>query len=301
MTHTLIWKSPRAPASLGANPLLGWQRFELWDSAASHFKKVGSPAPLAGLAIAALDGAIATRRDVTVAQQVDNPETTPAVHLLLTLMGVRPVTLICPERATSDAKDVRWILALLTGATSQEPPSVPEVAIQAAVDAHVKGHYPVYNQAPPFFSVAALLLRHQQTAEGLGLVPPEEITPDSLLGSIAADPDVREATARWDRATPSTHYELARARDEAQARIGIPEADRAFLYSSEVDSEFVPIVMRMGRGNEAATAQMLKRSFAHRYRELGPPVLAFCLRTYRHGNIDSLRQAAGITAHVEAA
>ena len=43
MTHSLLWKSVRTPASLGANPLLGWQRFEHWSAADKFFKPVGSP------------------------------------------------------------------------------------------------------------------------------------------------------------------------------------------------------------------------------------------------------------------
>jgi hypothetical protein len=48
-----------------------------------------------------------------------------------------------------------------------------------------------------------------------------------ILASVADDPEVKEAAARWDRATPSTHYD-----------------------------------------------------------DLGPRVLAFCISTYQHGNID---------------
>jgi hypothetical protein len=136
------------------------------------------------------------------------------------------------------------------------------------------------------------LLRHDTDAEILGIVDPEQITPDMILARVANDPEVKEAAARWDRATPSTHYDLVKARDEAQARIGIPVADRAFLYSSDVDSHFVP--MRMGRGDEPAVAQALKRDFSQRYGDLGHRVLAFCLRTYQHGNIDGLKRAAGV-------
>src|ERR1700692_3438760 len=77
---------------------------------------------------------------------------------------------------------------------------------------------------------------------------------DMILASVADDPKVKEAAVRWDRATPSTHYDLVRARDEAQARTGIPVANRAFLYSAEVDSILLPIVMCMGPGDETATA-----------------------------------------------
>ena len=75
---------------------------------------------------------------------------------------------------------------------------------------------------------------------------------------------------------------------------GIPAANRAYLYSAEVDSYLLPIVMQMGPGDEAATAQALTRDFNERYRDLGPRVLAFCLRTFQHGNIDGLKRAAGV-------
>jgi len=105
---------------------------------------------------------------------------------------------------------------------------------------------------------------------------------------------VKEAAARWDRATPSTHYDLVRARDQAQARMGISFANRAFLYSAEVDEYLLPIVVRMWPGNEAAAAQAIRRDFNERYNDLSPRVLAFCLRTFQHGNIDGLKRAAGV-------
>ena len=49
--------------------------------------------------------------------------------------------------------------------------------------------------------------------------------------------------------------------------------------------------MGMAPGDEAATAQALTRDFNERYREFGQRVLAFSLRTYRHGNIDGLKRA----------
>ena len=52
--------------------------------------------------------------------------------------------------------------------------------------------------------------------------------------------------------------------------------------------------MCMGPGDETATAQALTRDFNERYRDLGPRVLAFCLSTYQHGNIDGLKRAAGV-------
>jgi hypothetical protein len=174
------------------------------------------------------------------------------------------------------------------GGCEEEPPQFPQPPespqdrqpCDSAFATAPQDDYPPHNQAP--------------NAEGLGLVEPERMAPDMILASVAEDPEVKEAAARWDRATPSTHYDLVRARDEAQARTGIPVANRAFLYSAEVDTDLLPIVMCMGRGDEAATAQALTRDFNERYREFGQRVLAFSLRTYRHGNIDGLKRAVGV-------
>jgi hypothetical protein len=111
---------------------------------------------------------------------------------------------------------------------------------------------------------------------------------------VADDPEVKEAAARLDRATPSTHYDLVRARDEAQARMGIPVANRAFLSSAEVNDYLLPIIVGMGPGGEVATAQALRRDFDVRYGDLSSRVLEFCLRTFQHGNIDGLKRAAGV-------
>jgi hypothetical protein len=131
-------------------------------------------------------------------------------------------------------------------------------------------------------------------AEGSGRVEPDTINPDMIISLVADDPEVKKAVARWDRATPSTHYDLARARDEAQARKGIPVANRAFLSSAEVDDCLLPIVMVMWSGNEVATLQTLRRDFDERYRDLSPRVLAFCLHTCQHSNIEGLKRAAGV-------
>jgi hypothetical protein len=56
-----------------------------------------------------------------------------------------------------------------------------------------------------------------------------------ICGSVANDPNVAEAVLRLDRATPSTWRDLVVARLSAQARAGIPEADRAPLYSGQVE------------------------------------------------------------------
>ena len=108
----------------------------------------------------------------------------------------------------------------------------------------------VKHSAPSRFH--APLPRHDVSAEEPGIVEPVKVTPDTICGSVANDPDVREADARLDRATPSTHRDLVAARLAAQARLGIPAAERAPLYSGEVEDYLMPVMVRMGHGDEAA-------------------------------------------------
>jgi hypothetical protein len=104
------------------------------------------------------------------------------------------------------------------GGCEEEPPQFPQPPespqdrqlCDSAFATAPQDVYPPHNQAP--------------NAEGLGLVEPERMAPDMILASVADDPEVKEAAARWDAPPPSTHYDLVRARDEAQARTGIPVA-----------------------------------------------------------------------------
>jgi hypothetical protein len=141
------------------------------------------------------------------------------------------------------------------GGQEEEPPQLPQSPQKArpcgsALSADPQDVCPPDNRAP--------------NAEGSRLVEPDKINPDMIVSLVADDPEVKEAVARLDRATPSTHYDLVRARDEAQARMGIPVANRAFLYSAEVDDYLLPIVNCMWPGDEAATAQAIRRDFDER-------------------------------------
>jgi len=301
-SHTVLWRNPRA-STTSANPLLGWQRFE-WHRGTQCFQRTGSPAPLASLAMAALEGAVAAIRNVTITQQVENPETASPGALLTAFMRVRPVTLVCRERPARPGVNSRWAMAWLTGdARKAQPQMLPDSAIQAAINALAKESYPSFNAAPSMYAVPSLLLDHEATAEGLGIVEPKKITPDMILAMVAEDPDVREAGGRWDRATPETYPPLIRARLAAQARLGIAEADQALIFSGEVDGHMLPIVFRMGRDDEAVTVQTLRQQFRRLYgvqaggsEELAERVLVFCLRTYQHSHAEGLKRAAGIAA-----
>jgi hypothetical protein len=88
---------------------------------------------------------------------------------------------------------------------------------------------------------------------------------------VAQEPEVREAAVRWDRATPSTHRDLVRARLAAQARLGIPAAERAPLYSGEVEDFLVPVMIRMGRGEEGAVVVELRKALMRLYGDSASP------------------------------
>jgi hypothetical protein len=58
----------------------------------------------------------------------------------------------------------------------------------------------------------------------------------------------------------------------------------------------LPVVMRMGRDDEAVTVQLLRQKFRQLYGpEYAERVLVFCLRTYQH-SAEGLKRAAGIAA-----
>jgi len=148
------------------------------------------------------------------------------------------------------------------------------------------------------FRFRAPLPRHDVSAEKPGIVEPVKVklTPDTICGSVANDRDVREADARWDRATPSTYRNLVHARLAAQARAGIAPEDRAPLYSGQVEEYLLPIIFRMGRGDEQATVAKLRSDLRRLYGEHTETVLSFMLRTYSHGGTEALLEAALATA-----
>jgi hypothetical protein len=78
----------------------------------------------------------------------------------------------------------------------------------------------------------------------------------------------------------------------AQARLGIPVADRAPLYSGAVEDFLVPVLFRMGRGEEGAVVVELRRELARLYGEFSEIVLTFMLTNYRHHSMEGLLRAA---------
>jgi hypothetical protein len=212
--------------------------------------------------------------------------------------------LFCPDRP---GKSDRWSVATDGG----NPQSLPLDAVQTAMTEAVASFYPDWRHGVPW-RPTALLVRHRTSAEQLGIIPPAVPTADDMVNSVADDPAVRKAWTLFDRATPSTSYELVKARLAAQERAGIAPLDRAPMRTLEVDDYLMAIVLRMDKGDAPAiVAWMLgappaddhirylvdgRFSLRRLYGELAETVLAFMLREFQHGGlIDGLREAARAT------
>jgi hypothetical protein len=124
--------------------------------------------------------------------------------------------------------------------------------------------------------------------ERLRLISPIRIGPDDICALAAEDPEVRAASARLDRATPSTYRDLVAARLAAQACFEVPENKRVPLYSREVEDFLVPVMFRMGRGDEVTVVAELRQELTRLYGEFGETVLMFMLKSYRHHNTEAL-------------
>jgi hypothetical protein len=132
------------------------------------------------------------------------------------------------------------------------------------------------------------MLRHDVSAEELGIVAPVALSPDQICASVSEDPAVVQAVLRWDRATPSTWRDLVAARLAAQAQAGVPEADRAPLYSGQVEEYLTPILMRMGKGDEPSILGQMRQHLGRIYGEHAEIVLRFMLRTDPHHRTEEL-------------
>jgi hypothetical protein len=278
--HILIWRDPTGGATPGAGPMFGWQEYHRPDHG-SLFQKRGDPGwirPIAERVLSAEVGAIMRNTNVTIAWQAEPPESTPAVALEPLFRKLRPMTLICPERPTGD----RWAISNF-GA----PEFVHSGAVQGAIDKLVATMFPNWQHGIQF-EPRGLMLRHDVSAEKLGIVAPVARSPDEICASVSEDPAVVQAVLRWDRATPSTWRDLVAARLAAQARAGIPEDEQAPLYSGQVEEFLTPVLMRMGKGDEATTLAQLRQSLRRTYGEQAEIVLRFMLETYPHGGTENL-------------
>jgi hypothetical protein len=190
-----------------------------------------------------------------------------------------PLTIFAPERSIDGD---RWVLSAFG-----EAATFPKVAIERTIDEFLSSNIPTW-QPGAQFRAHAVILRVDTTAEALGIIAAHKVRPDEVVAAVASDPEVAAATARLDRATPETWRELVRARLAAQARAGVPEADRAPLYSGQVEEFLTPILMRMGKGDEAMILVQLRQSLRRTYSEHAETVLHFMLRTYAHGGTEKL-------------
>jgi hypothetical protein len=264
-SHVVVWRDPRREP----NDMMGWLRFHLNNGSEERPYKVEA-GQISKLATWATRDAITSGVNVTVGWG----STTPigAQDLETVARALRPVMVVCPERESLDEK--RWTISFNFG-----PPEVFAAgAIQKELSAHVASLYPEWRHGMAF-RPHALLVRHDISAEQLGLIAPKPPSPDSICNSVANDPQVREAYARFDRATPETHRDLVHARLAAQERYGIAPEHRAPLYSGEVESYLLPLLMRMGRGDEGDYLAYIRRDLRRLYGEHGETVLLFMLRT----------------------
>jgi hypothetical protein len=287
MSHTLIWKSCDDGAPSGAAGLLNWIAF---DQSGQGFRRRPGTGQIGDLAAIAISQAIDRGRDVTVGWGTANPTTTPADELEPLFRQLRPALFALPERP---GKTDRWTLC-----TAGAPASLPVAAIQAALCDEIAALFPRWQHDPrSIWTATCVILRHNTSAEALGLVEPEPLTGDRILAQIATDPQVRAAADRADPSLPETIYALAVARIAAQDRMGIPADKRAVLFSGQIEDLLMAPVMKLGRGGEAAVLAALRLQLRH-YRELTDFVLMSALRDYPHRSpqIDGLRAAARATA-----
>jgi hypothetical protein len=178
------------------------------------------------------------------------------------------------------------------------PGRLPVTAVQAQLTRTVETLFPRWmlrgGIRPDDWSATAIVVRHDVNALDLGLVELAQLTPDDRLGHVAKDPEVKSALRASDPAKPETMAALVRARLDAQARAGVALADRAPLYSSEVESLLMPVVFPMSRGDGPGALATLRRDLRRQYLDMGEVVLAHALRVFPHENpgIQALREAA---------
>jgi hypothetical protein len=270
---TLIWRDPAEGDPCGSEGLRNWRSYSRRPDE-QFFVPHGDLGQIGLFGRAALGDALRRNTNVFVGWQAEDPATTPAAEVEAAVRRLWPCTTICRERSTGD----RWIVSSFGG----EPAVFPSSAIERVVVDLAVTTFPLWSPGTTFRPQAVALL-HDTTAEQLGLIEPHQPTPDEICSMVASDPEVAAATARLDRATPSTWRELVRARLAAQARSGVPEGDRAPLYSGQVDEHLVPILMRMGRDDEPMFLAHLRQGLGRTYgAELGEVVLRFMLKTCRH-------------------
>jgi hypothetical protein len=281
--HVLIWRDPTGGTTPGAGTMWGWQEFH--SRGGGMFQKHGDPGWIGAMAkrvLCADFGAMMRNTNVTVAWQLERPEGRTSAALEPIFRDLRPMTLICPARPRGSD----WALSNF-GA----PQVISAGSVQRTIDAMVPEMFPEWRHGIQF-QPQGFMLRHDVSAEEMGLIEPVKISPDDIYASVADDPAVIEAGKLWDRATPSTHRDLVAAVLAAQERASIAPEDRAPISSGEVDGFLIPIIMRMGKGDEPVVLDQMRRQLRARYGEFAEIVLLFMLRSYRHGGTEKLLDLA---------
>jgi hypothetical protein len=189
----------RAEAPIGPDALLGWSEYSL--SANPHFFRRQRDGQVGALVPGAAAGAIERGFDLTVWWGEADLWSMPAAKLEAIFRQLRPAVLVCPERpGVTD----RWtIVSLDIGA----PDSLPGAAAPRAVSEQVQALYPTWHHGAAW-NATAFLLRHDVSAEELGIVPPLPPSPNDVVASVSDDPQVGDATLRADPSIPSTIRDL---------------------------------------------------------------------------------------------
>jgi len=265
--------------------LLGWAEHTLEDNPRYFRRRRGGQ--LCQLAGAAAAGAIVCGTDLTIGWGSVDLWTTPLDEVEAHVRALRPSVMFLPARPKSDD----WAIISLG-----EPEIVSRAAVQRRLDDLVAQSYPEWRHGPSSWTCTALLVRHGKSAEEFGLVEPEPLVGDAILGAIANDPEVHAAFVREDPALPETAYELARQRLLAQERLGIPPENRVVLFSGQVEGLLTFPLTRSPFDPDAALA-LLRRQLRP-YREFAEVVLQQALRDFpvRYVTLEQLREAARASA-----
>ena len=174
--------------------------------------------------------------------------------------------------------------------------TMPEAAVQKFIDDQAASLYPEWRHGMTF-RPHALLLRRDVSAECLGLVGPRAADPryDLRLGGGRPGGE-RGVRALGPRHRIDASRPGARTSGGSGARRCRPRRPGAALLRPRWIVICSPIIMRMGRGDEPAVVDYLRRDLRRLYGEHAETVLMFMLRTYRHGGTERLIEAARATA-----